>query len=307
MSIALCMIVKDEANRIVECLDPIVGLVEQVVVVDTGSTDGTPELLRRRYGIEPLAGELREEQCFTKSELRERAYALARTDWILALDADERLDPAMLERFRGLAHAPAVAGYFGAWINHLDGEAPFEDYKLFLFRKGYRKLGLVHENAQIDLRRKGATALWLDGLEVRHFPEATKRDSKDGFYRRRLECALRRDPGWIRYHWFRGYMEFQAGNWPEALAFLGVAAASESADFPVECLNSRMVLAEIDARTGRVDDARSCLEAALGFHDRVARDFEVRVNVRMRPWLEAALEACLAGAPERVRCYRFAR
>jgi glycosyltransferase involved in cell wall biosynthesis len=306
-SLALCMVVKDEANRIADCLDPLVDRVDQVVIVDTGSVDGTPELLRQRYGIVPLTGELREESCFTKSVQRNRAYELAGTAWICGLDADERLDPRTLDAFRKRPRDAEVAGYFGSWINHVDGEAPFEDYKLFLFRKGFRKVGLVHENVQVDVRDRGAQALWLDGLEVRHFPEPEKHAAKTDFYRRRLECAIRREPHWYRYHWFRGYMEYQSGRWREAARFLSVAAASNSPRFPVESLNSRMVLADIHARAGRRAEAEEQLQAALRFYSGVQGDFEVRINFRMKSWLEGALAACRANALERIRAYRFAR
>ena len=154
MAIALCMVVKDEANRIDTCLDAALGAVDEVVIFDTGSTDGTPERLARRYGIRAIPGNLCESRCYTKSDLRNRGYELAKADWILSLDADERIDAAALHQFRGLQHAPDISGYFGAWTNHLAGASDFEDYKLFLFRRGFRKRGLVHENAQVVSQRR---------------------------------------------------------------------------------------------------------------------------------------------------------
>ncbi len=48
MRIGLCMIVKDEANRIAGALDGVIDLFDQVTVIDTGSTDGTLDILRER-------------------------------------------------------------------------------------------------------------------------------------------------------------------------------------------------------------------------------------------------------------------
>ena len=69
MRIGLCMIVKDEANRIAGALDGVIDLFDQVTVIDTGSTDGTLDILRQRYGVEPLTSRLDEGDCFCKSDL----------------------------------------------------------------------------------------------------------------------------------------------------------------------------------------------------------------------------------------------
>lgn len=306
MKLALCMIVKDEVDRIVDCLDPVHRLVDQIVVIDTGSSDGTPGLLRRRYGIEPLDGVLEEARCYCKCDQRNRAIGMAETDWILILDADERIAPEALQHFRSMHHAPDVAGYFGRWTNHLDGAPPFEDYKLFLFRKGLRKRGLVHDNAQVDIRERGQRALWLQGLEVTHLPDPIKLPDKTSLYRWRLERAIALEPDWLRYRWFLGYMDYQAGHWDEAAGHLA-AAADNTVRFPVESLNSRMLLAEIQARQGWAAEARATLVAALEFHRAVAHDFEVAVNFRLAPWLQQALATVDAGQPESIRAYRFAR
>ena len=307
MSLALCMVVKDEANRIAGCLDPVAALADELIVIDTGSRDGTAALIERRYGVRPLAGALEEARCLCKSDLRNAAYARAESDWILSLDADEQIDPALVERFKRADHAPRVAGYFGAWVNRIEGEPEFDDYKLFFFRRGFRKRGLVHENVQVDVREKGAEALWMEGLAVHHYPEAAKEAEKRTLYRWRLQCALRREPHWLRYAWFLGYMDFQAGRLDEARAHLAAAAQAEPALFPVESLNARMVLAEIQARAGEREALARNLAAAAAHYERVKEDFEVRINFRLAPWLRAASDACARGDLEAIRAYRFAR
>lgn len=88
--------------------------------------------------------------------------------------------------------------------------------------------------------------------------------------------------------------------------YLKVAAHSHSGDFPVECLNSKMVLAEIYARLARKDELQALLHSALRFYAQVIDDFEVRVNFRMKPWLEQAFEACQANSLDHIRVYGFA-
>ena len=300
------MVVKDEARRIEACLEPILDLFDEVAVVDTGSTDGTPDILHERFGIEPTSVPLDERRCRCLSAPRRHAMQRLTTPWVLLLDADERLPRATLDRVRARGDDPAVAGYFGRWENHLEGVAPFDDYKLFLFRSGLHTVGLVHDVAQHELRARGLHGAWLDDLVVTHFPDAGRRDSKMAAYRARLQCAIAHEPAFVRYHWFLGYMDFLDGRLDVAVRSLERAARSRTRECPVEALNSAMVLAEIHARRGHEERLVATLEDALAFHATVAEDFEVAVNTRLRPWLESARANARAGRLRDVRAYRFA-
>lgn len=306
-SLALCMVVKDEINRIDRCLEPVLGLVDQVVIIDTGSTDGTPEHIERRYGIRVQHGRLEEDRCLTKIDMRNRAAAQVETDWVLMLDADEQADPLGLRAFRAADHAPGTAGYFGLWRNHVAQEAPFDDYKCFIFRRGFQARGLVHENVQIDIRAKGARAEWFDALVVEHHPEFIKHAHKTQLYHRRLMAALALEPHWSRYHWFLGYLQFQLNEWDAALDNLARAFDSGDPLFPVERLNSAIVQVEILCRMERPRDALRVLERAHSLWEDVKVDFEVAINTRMGPWLQAAGADIAAGRASGIRAYRFAR
>lgn len=87
MTLSLCMIVKDEAATLPHCLESVRTLVDECVVVDTGSTDGTPDLARSlgaRVFLHPWAGDF--------AAARNASLAAATGDWILVLDADEALE-----------------------------------------------------------------------------------------------------------------------------------------------------------------------------------------------------------------------
>lgn len=307
MTIALCMVVKDEIHRIEACLDPIHRLVDEIVIIDTGSTDGTPELIRRKFGIEVMHGLMEECRCLTKIDMRNLAFSHVTADWILSIDADERMHPEGLRELATMRHDPEVSGYFGLWRNHMAGAPAFDDYKCFAFRRGTRMRGLVHENAQSDIRSRGGRAVWLDALRVEHHPEMRKHELKTHLYHRRLMCALALEPDWHRYYWFLGYMQYQAGEWDEAMANFRLAFDSDSTLFPVERLNSAMVWAEILCALDRVDEATALLQRARALWDTVQDDFEVKINTRMRPWLDHAVALVGAGHHRDVRAYRFAR
>jgi len=305
MKLGLAMVVKNEANRIGGCLSGIVDLFDQVVISDTGSTDGTQEILRSRFGIQPVPYLGPEENGNFLPRARNEGIAHLDTPWIVSLDADERIPRADLEALVRMGEESDVAGYFCPWHTHLPEGGTIEDYKLFLFRKGLKHEGLVHSNFQPGIRRRGERAEWHSGARIDHYPEQAKADLKHTLYRERLTLALEEEPHHLRYRWFLGYLLYRSGEFGPAEEQLAMVAQSRSREFPVECLNSHMVLAEIQARRGDRARAREWLEHGLAFHTEVRDDFEVRVNFRMEPWLTQAMEACRLGRWEVIRAYEF--
>ena len=85
-SLSVCIIVKNGQSTISRCLDSVTAIAEQVVVVDTGSTDNTIEIIQK-YGISVA----KFNWCDDFSAARNMSLQLASGDWILCLDADEFL------------------------------------------------------------------------------------------------------------------------------------------------------------------------------------------------------------------------
>jgi tetratricopeptide (TPR) repeat protein len=91
--ITACLVVRNEAGRLAECFAAIQPFVSEIIVVDTGSTDETPDMARR-LGAEVYAVP------FTNfAQARNAALERARGDWILVLDPDESFEPGHLRRF----------------------------------------------------------------------------------------------------------------------------------------------------------------------------------------------------------------
>ena len=84
--ISLCMIVKNENHNLSRCLESVKDLVDEMVIVDTGSTDGTVEI-SKSYGAK--VGFFA--WCDDFAAARNHSLSLATGDWILVLDADEEL------------------------------------------------------------------------------------------------------------------------------------------------------------------------------------------------------------------------
>lgn len=104
--LSLCVITRDEEKNLARCLDS-AAFADDVVVLDSGSTDGTVEVARARGArvfVEPFRGHVAQ---------KNRAIELARHPWVLSLDADEEISPplrAAIERALE-GDGGAVAGY----------------------------------------------------------------------------------------------------------------------------------------------------------------------------------------------------
>jgi len=93
--LSVCLIVKNEEQFLAQCLKSIHGLAQQIVVVDTGSTDRTVEIAKS-FGAEIYSFAW----CDDFSAARNAALEHATGDWVLMLDADEELPAAEHERLR---------------------------------------------------------------------------------------------------------------------------------------------------------------------------------------------------------------
>jgi len=156
MNISACIITLNEERNLPRCLKSIASLVDEIVVVDSGSTDRTAEIAREsgaRVLAQPWLG-----------YVGQKNFALeqAAHPWILSIDADEEvsaeLAAAILEVKSGHLHsAPDIHGYAvsrivfyrGQWIRHGDW---YPDHLVRLFRRDAAHFtgGLVHEKLEIS-------------------------------------------------------------------------------------------------------------------------------------------------------------
>lgn len=306
MRIGLVMMVKDEVNRVEQALAPLLDQIERVIVFDTGSTDGTQDLLRERLRLEPLAGRLDPHRCGSHALLRNRGLAMLDTPWCMTLDADERVAPDGLRALRRSRIADGSGGIFLQWRNHLEDGTVFDDYKCVLFRRGLRKVGLIHDNVQPALRRAGLVGDWSDAAVLEHYPEARKNTWKRRIYHERLLCAMRREPDNPRYPWFAGYAALRNGDADKARGWLRLAADSGHPLYPVERLNARIILLAEAAARGDASAAQRELTLATARYRELADDFEIRINTWLGPWLVSAAEHLANGRLEAIVPPRFA-
>lgn len=90
-TLSLCIIVKNEEENLPRCLESVVSVVDQLIVLDTGSADATPEIAED-YGAEVHYFLW----CDDFSAARNECLKYATGDWVLVLDADEQLNPEIV-------------------------------------------------------------------------------------------------------------------------------------------------------------------------------------------------------------------
>ena len=109
MTLSLCLIVKDEESNIQDCIDSFSGLFDELIVVDTGSSDKTKNL-----AVESGAKVFDFEWKNDFSSARNFAISKANSDYIMMIDADDRMKEEdklrLLERFKKVSEG--VNGIF---------------------------------------------------------------------------------------------------------------------------------------------------------------------------------------------------
>jgi tetratricopeptide (TPR) repeat protein len=119
-TLGLSMIVKNEAYTLRACLDSVRGVVSQIVIADTGSTDNTIEVAR---ACGATVFSIPWEDDFAKA--RNQALVPMKTDWILVLDADEELDAEAKHLLPGLMADREVSGYTTTIRDYMSGRGSY--------------------------------------------------------------------------------------------------------------------------------------------------------------------------------------
>lgn len=160
--LSICLIVKNEEKNLPACLDSVQGLADEIIVVDTGSQDGTVEAATRKGAKifhHPWQNDF--------SLARNFSLDQATQEWILWLDADDRLKDGDRQAIRALVDAEArpPSQAFGFLVkNSGDGGLTgtvFNQVRLFPNRKELRFESPIHEQILPSLERAGVPVRFL--------------------------------------------------------------------------------------------------------------------------------------------------
>ncbi len=132
----------NEGKNIKECLDSAKNLADEIVVVDNSSSDKTAEIAKK-LGVKVFTQENDPQNIDLQKNF---GFSKATGDWILSLDADERITPELAKEIKSSIEYPvsSIQGYwlprkniiFGKWIQ---SDMWWPDYQLKLFIKGKGK------------------------------------------------------------------------------------------------------------------------------------------------------------------------
>ncbi|HEX8912446.1 MAG TPA: glycosyltransferase, partial [Humisphaera sp.] len=229
--LSLCMIVRDSARTLGACLASVKPWVDEMIVVDTGSTDDTPAIAAG-FG----AAVSRFPWCDDFAAARNASLERATGDWLFWMDADDTIDEANGRKLRALAdrdaapnllgyvmqvHCPAATGDDGRGGGDPYATPTVVDHvKLVRNHPGLTFTGRIHEQLLPAIRRLGGEVAWTDAFVVHSGSDGSPAGKARKHARdlRLLDLELADHPD-STFAWFNlGMTLLDAGRPAEALA-----------------------------------------------------------------------------------------
>ncbi|MBL8820637.1 MAG: glycosyltransferase, partial [Planctomyces sp.] len=203
--VSLCMIVRNNEDTIEACLDSIYPWVDEIIVVDTGSTDQTPSVCRR-FGVRLFEFPW----CDDFAAARNESLKYATGDWIFWMDSDDVIPQDQGRRLLELVrseHSPDCFGYVMQvhCTSATRGQLTIVDHvKLFRNRPELRFEHRIHEQILPSIRRAGGAVQFTD-LYVIHSgsdptPEVRRRKLERDFRILHLDLADRPDHPFVLFN-----------------------------------------------------------------------------------------------------------
>jgi glycosyltransferase involved in cell wall biosynthesis/Tfp pilus assembly protein PilF len=164
--VSLCMIVKNEERFLEACLASVKGAVDEINIVDTGSTDRTVEIARA-HGANVIFREWRNDFSWARNQ----GLAMATRRWTLILDADEELTAPSVPLVRAVGQTPAaLTALYVNIVNFVDdrmgaGTASHRLARFFPTNPKLRYVNVIHESLTID---EGELDVKLSPISILH-------------------------------------------------------------------------------------------------------------------------------------------
>jgi glycosyltransferase involved in cell wall biosynthesis len=173
ISISAVIITYNEERNIERCLSSLIGTVDELVVVDSFSTDRTEEICMK-YGARFIKNPF-------EGHIQQKNFAIdqASHDWILSLDADEALTDELKSSISNIKSDPTFNGYrmnrltnyCGKWVKHCGW---YPDTKVRLVHKAHARWTGVNPHDRLDMYNSASTG-FLKG-DLLHYSYYTIED-----------------------------------------------------------------------------------------------------------------------------------
>lgn len=269
--ISLCMIVRDEEEFLSGCLESAKGVVDEIVIVDTGSSDRTVEVARE-FGAQVYYHEWNDDFASARNESLEHANC----GWVLVLDADERLDAGAGAALRGVARGGGPKAIYACKVvNRHDSMKTTEHVSSRFFPRncGIAYEGVVHERPVPSERRPlsgGRVPYMLQDFVVIHegyredmTEKRNKHDRNVALLERAL--AVENNP---YYRYKLGATHLERGQVCEAIDHLRRAVDDLQCpprgglDHAVK-VHALLLLSQAYLKAGQLGASKACAEEAL--------------------------------------------
>ena len=254
---SLCMIVRNEAANLQRSLGPVHRRFDEIVVIDTGSTDSTVELAES-YG----ARVKRMEWTGDFAAARNASLAAATGDWIMWLDGDNSLTSQAVDTLRGLLNEERDSVLWCTEVVVPEGERLMQK-RVFPKRPDVFFQGRVHE----QLVHPPSFGSVMTTVEIEHWGYADKASAREKGLRnlQLLETMLRENPDDFYLCYQMGRTLYNLRNFSQALFWLHKASACPEAPEVNHglWLHAHFLNAQALERLGKFEQAQSVLMESL--------------------------------------------
>jgi glycosyltransferase involved in cell wall biosynthesis len=237
------MIVKNEEEYLPKCLSSVVRIVDEIIIVDTGSVDNTVAIAEA-FGAKVIHMPWQD----SFSAARNRCFEEARGEWILWLDADEVMDVEEGDRLKELLTQAAVREqnieciqfYF---CNYLEGGGTEHVclQRMVRNRPEYRFEGRIHEQILPSmLRANSDVKVGQVDIHIYHYGNLAKNILRQDKTRRNILLllhSLREDSDYWKYHYYLGIELYRIHDLKNALQHFNSALTAPNG-FPKTLLSS---------------------------------------------------------------------
>lgn len=234
-SLSLCIIVKDEEDFLEYCLNSVKDYVDEIIIVDTGSTDKTIDIAKK-FTDKVYKHEWPND--FSKA--RNISLRYATKEWILVLDADEIISDEDLKKIRKLIEDKDVDGFImtqrnytnnSNWINLVrcskkdeytkgfNGYRPSKLIRLFRNKKGFEFRNKVHELVEYSIEEKNGNGKETD-IQIHHYNDARDENIKKKKAKKYFELGeeiIKKNPNDIRAYYQTGIFCFNNKDYKKAV------------------------------------------------------------------------------------------
>lgn len=255
VEISLCMIVKNEEKVLARCLDSIVDLMDEIIIVDTGSVDGTKEIAKRYtdqvYDFEWV---------HDFSAARNFAFSKATREYIYTADADEVLDEENHRRFAALKEVllpevEIVQMKYGNQLSHGTAYNFDEEYRPKLFRRlrEWTWIEPVHEQVRLD------PVVFDSDIVITHKPHDNHAKRDFSVFQKQIREGKRLSPHLHHMYAMELYISGDADDLAQAEGFFAASAVD-----PERSLEEVKEAACIVCRSARLqNDSHTMLKMSL--------------------------------------------